>query len=101
MAIEKAKANAKVTIMDANAKADSEVIRANGEAESIIILAESRRDEAEKLESKDFAKRLAQIRVAGQVGSQIFQNQSNNFVFGQNPGDIIYGMMNKLGQGPE
>lgn len=56
MMIERSKAKAQVTHMNANARSNQWIINANGEAEAITILAKSRRDEAEKLESKDFAK---------------------------------------------
>ncbi len=93
ISLAKAKAQADVTIMNANANADSNVIQARGEAEAIMRVADARRDEAEKLQELPFAKELAKLRVAGEVGQKIFNGTSNNFIFGNSPGDIIYTML--------
>lgn len=36
---------------------------------------------------------MAMIRVAGETGEKIFQGKSNKFVFGKNPGDVLYSMV--------
>jgi hypothetical protein len=36
------------------------------------------------------------MRAAGEAGKNIFKGNSNNFVFGNNPGDVIYSLFNKL-----
>lgn len=69
MAIERAKANAKVSNMDAEAGAEGSIIKAKGQAKSITVLAQSRQLEAQLLEENKFAKELAQMRAAGEAGS--------------------------------
>lgn len=39
------------------------------------------------------ARNMALIRVAGETGEKIFKGDSNKFVFGNNPGDFLYSMV--------
>jgi hypothetical protein len=39
---------------------------------------------------------LEKIRVLGEAGQKVFQGDSNNFVFGQNPGDFLFSMFKNI-----
>lgn len=39
---------------------------------------------------------MAMMRVAGESGEKVFKGQSNKFVFGKNPGDLLYSMVDQF-----
>jgi hypothetical protein len=55
-------------------------------------VAKARKEEAEKLQQTAIAQDLEKIRVIGEAGEKIFQGQSNNYVFGTNPGEMLFSM---------
>lgn len=61
-----------------------------------MTVARARKEEAEQLQSSDIARELATTRVAGEAGQKIFSGKNNNFVFGQNPGDVLFNMFGKV-----
>ncbi len=81
---------------ESRAIAQSMRIRAEGESESITMIAKSRKNEADELAKTGIAMDLAKIRASGEAGEKIFKGESNRFVFGQNPGDVIFSMVSEF-----
>ncbi|KRX05080.1 hypothetical protein PPERSA_06714 [Pseudocohnilembus persalinus] len=92
---QKATTNQKVEQIRAESAAYSETTRANGDAESIRVIAQARKEEAKELQSVQIAQELASIRVLGEAGEKIFKGEKNSFVYGKNPGDVLFSMFGK------
>ena len=93
--IEKAKADSRTVQIKAEAQSTAMKLKAKGEAEAIEIVAKARKEEAEQLQTYAIASDLARVREAGEAGSKVFTGENNNFIFGKNPGDALFMMMQK------
>eukprot|EP00339_Tiarina_fusa_P017544 CAMPEP_0117003864 /NCGR_PEP_ID=MMETSP0472-20121206/5042_1 /TAXON_ID=693140 ORGANISM="Tiarina fusus, Strain LIS" /NCGR_SAMPLE_ID=MMETSP0472 /ASSEMBLY_ACC=CAM_ASM_000603 /LENGTH=65 /DNA_ID=CAMNT_0004704655 /DNA_START=398 /DNA_END=595 /DNA_ORIENTATION=- len=60
------------------------------------MIAKARKNEADELAKGNVAMDLAKIRASGEAGEKIFKGESNRFVFGQNPGDVIFSMVSDM-----
>ena len=80
----------------ADAEARAKIILAEMKADAIKRVADARQEEAQYLNSVPIAQDLERIRVTGDAGERVFQGEKNNFVFGQNPGDMIFSMLKGL-----
>lgn len=82
---------AKTIKIQADTQASTQKTKAEGQAEAIRTIARARKEEADELDKVPIAKDLARVRAAGEVGEKIFGGEvQSNFVFGENPGDILY-----------
>ena len=89
-----AEAMAQTIKIKADTQAETQILKAEGQAEAIRTIAKARKEEADQLEQFKIAQDLARIRAAGDAGQKIFGGDGkNNFVFGENPGDIIYSVI--------